>query len=63
MSRTGCHGTCRALVSAHARGMCGESVLYWLLTKQDVLLNVNATRILKFVGFKCAGFKDVIYDK
>ena len=26
------------------------------LTKQDVLLNVNTTRILK-----CLGFKDVIY--
>ena len=47
MSRTGFHGTCRALVSAHARSMCGESVLCWALTKQDVLLNVNTTRILK----------------
>ena len=61
-SRTGCHGACRALVSAHARNMCGESVLCWGLTKQDALLNVNTTRILKCLGFKCVGFKDVIYD-
>ena len=31
------------------------------LTKQDVLLNVNTPRILKCLGFKCVGFKDVIY--
>ena len=32
-----------------ARSMCGESVMCWILTKQDVLLNVNTTRILKCI--------------
>ena len=29
MSRTGCHGACRALVSARAQSMCGVFVLFW----------------------------------
>ena len=36
MSRTGCHGVCRALVSARARSMCGDLVIFGVLTRQDV---------------------------
>ena len=36
MSRTGCHGAYRALVSACARSICGGLVLLWVLTKLDV---------------------------
>ena len=36
MSRTGCHGACHALVSAHVWSTCGELVLFWVLTRPDV---------------------------
>ena len=46
MFRTGCHGACRALgLSAYMEHVRGVHVC-WVLTKQDVLINVNTTRIL-----------------
>ena len=39
MSQTGFHGACRVLVSTRVRSMCGELVLFWVLTRPDVFCN------------------------